>query len=133
MIQVSSLNRNRTNRTKLYRQLENSKTGVGETPGENESCRRHVISVKTHKTPPSDLRFGCQGGCETAHVGSSRPRSSTHTAADHGNITGEPKNPAANPETRSSRISFSVHGCWVVVVGAGVVGTYSMSDVGQSG
>ncbi|CAI6360302.1 unnamed protein product [Macrosiphum euphorbiae] len=112
MIRVLCLYRNRTNRPKLYRRLGNSKTGVGETPGENESCRRHVISVKTHKTPPGDLRFGRQGGRKTAHVGSSRPRSSTHTAAGHGDITGEPKDPAADPETRPSRISFSVHGCW---------------------
>jgi len=33
-------------------------TGVGKTFEEKGLWRRHVISVKTHKTPPDELGFG---------------------------------------------------------------------------
>jgi len=90
------------------------KTRVDETPGEKALCRRHVISVKTHKTPQNDLQFGRQGGRGTVHVGNSRPWLNAHTAAGRDKKTdGGPQN------TQKWHLVFNTR--VVVVVGVDVV------------
>lgn len=89
------------------------KTGVGENTEEKVLCKRHVISVKTHKTPLNDLQFGRQGGRGTVHVGNSRPWLNTYTAAGRD----EKKTDRGPQNTPKSRLVFSTRVTQVVVVG----------------